>query len=110
MAWPGTRTPWLRSSRTPSSRGWSGRGGGGGAAGGDGGWRLAAAVGLRRGGADPGRDGGGFLDLWPGRERGHAGYVRPVLLRAGPDQPGARARRTVRARDPRGVRDLTPSR
>ena len=67
----------------------AGQAGGGGAAGADGGRRLAAALGLRRGGTDPGRDGGGLLDLRPGRERGHAGYVRPVLLRAGADQPGA---------------------
>ena len=33
--------------------------------------------------------GADLKDLRPGRERGHAGHVRPVLLRAGPDQPGA---------------------
>jgi len=33
--------------------------------------------------------GADLKDLRPGRERGHAAHVRPVRLRAGPDQPGA---------------------
>ena len=55
---------------SPCTRRSSRPGGSGGAAGGDGGGRLAAPLGLRRRGADQGRDGGGLLDLRPGRERG----------------------------------------
>jgi hypothetical protein len=33
--------------------------------------------------------GADLKDLRPGRERGHAAHVRPVLVRAGPDQPAA---------------------
>jgi hypothetical protein len=79
----------------------------GGAAGGDRGERLAAALGLRRRGADPERDGPGLLDLRPGREYRDAAHVRPVLLRAGPDQAAASGGRTVRGGNPRGVRGLT---
>ena len=84
----------------------AGQAGGGGAAGGDRGGRLAAALGLRRRGADPERDGDRLLDLRPGREHRDAAHVRPVLLRAGPDQAAASGGGTVRGGDPRGVRDL----